>query len=53
VFEKFWSAFFDGKPQRQEYQIVTDGKLAGTGAHSYSGGNATGGSADTGKNANL
>jgi len=43
--------FFDGKPQRTEYQIVTDGKLAGTGAHSYSGGNATGGSADTGKNA--
>merc|ERR1719300_166146 len=43
--------FFDGKPQRQEYQIVTDGKLAGTGAHSYSGGNATGGSSDTGKNA--
>jgi len=43
--------FFDGKPQRSEYQIVTDGKLAGVGAHSYSGGNATGGSSDTGKNA--
>merc|ERR1719498_2272011 len=43
--------FFDGKPQRSEYQIVTDGKLAGVGAHSYSGGNSTGGSADTGKNA--
>jgi len=43
--------FFEGRPQRTEYQIVTDGKLAGTGAHSYSGGNATGGSDDTGKNA--
>jgi len=43
--------FFDGKPQRNEYQIVTDGKLAGVGAHSYSSGNATGGSDDTGKNA--
>merc|ERR1712156_219648 len=43
--------FFDGRPQRNEYQIVTDGKLAGMGAHSYSEGNATGGSANTGKNA--
>lgn len=42
---------FDGRSQRSEYQIVTDGALAGTGAHSYSGGNATGGSDDTGKNA--
>merc|ERR1711948_242034 len=39
--------FFDGRPQRNEYQIVTDGKLAGMGAHSYSEGNATGGSANT------
>eukprot|EP00353_Schmidingerella_taraikaensis_P011946 CAMPEP_0185589926 /NCGR_PEP_ID=MMETSP0434-20130131/58807_1 /TAXON_ID=626734 ORGANISM="Favella taraikaensis, Strain Fe Narragansett Bay" /NCGR_SAMPLE_ID=MMETSP0434 /ASSEMBLY_ACC=CAM_ASM_000379 /LENGTH=283 /DNA_ID=CAMNT_0028213701 /DNA_START=1 /DNA_END=852 /DNA_ORIENTATION=+ len=37
---------FDGKPIRSEYQIVMDGKLAGTGAHSYSEGNATGGSAE-------
>merc|ERR550539_2342017 len=44
--------FFEGKEQRPEYQIVTNGKLAGTGAHSYSGGNATGGSSDTGSNAN-
>merc|ERR1711920_68907 len=43
--------FFDGRPQRNEYQIVTNGKLAGVGAHSYSEGNATGGSSDTGKNA--
>jgi len=43
--------FFEGRPQRTEYQIVTNGALAGTGAHSYSGGNATGGSDNTGKNA--
>lgn len=36
--------YFDGKPQRPEYTIVANGKLAGTGAHSYSGGNTTGGS---------
>jgi len=42
---------FAGRPQRMEYQIVTDGKLAGMGAHSYSKGNATGGSDKTGKNA--
>lgn len=35
---------FDGKPQRDEYTIVANGALAGTGAHSYSEGNATGGS---------
>merc|ERR1712038_1891963 len=38
---------FAGRPQRMEYQIVTDGKLAGMGAHSYSEGNATGGSERT------
>merc|ERR1712076_40449 len=36
--------FFAGKEQRKEYQIVTGGKLAGVGAHSYSEGNATDGS---------
>lgn len=36
--------FFDGQPIRDEYLIVEGGKLAGTGAHSYSAGNATGGS---------
>lgn len=36
--------FFDGKPIRDEYLIAQDGKLAGVGAHSYSDGNATGGS---------
>ena len=35
---------FGGKPIRDEYLIVDGGKLAGTGAHSYSAGNATGGS---------
>ena len=36
--------WFAGKPIRDEYLIVNQGKLAGTGAHSYSSGNATGGS---------
>ena len=36
--------FFDGTPIRDEYLIVKDGDLAGTGAHSYSKGTATGGS---------
>jgi len=36
--------FFDGRPIRDEYLIVQGGHLAGTGAHSYSEGNATSGS---------
>jgi formate dehydrogenase len=36
--------WFEGRPIRDEYLIVDGGKLAGTGAHSYSAGNATGGS---------
>jgi len=36
--------FLDGRPIREEYLIVEGGRLAGTGAHSYSAGNATGGS---------
>jgi formate dehydrogenase len=36
--------FFEGRPIRDEYLIVQGGHLAGTGAHSYSEGNATGGS---------
>ena len=36
--------WFDGRPIREEYLIVDGGKLAGTGAHSYSAGDATGGS---------
>lgn len=36
--------WFDGRPIREEYLIVDGGKLAGTGARSYTVGNATGGS---------
>ena len=36
--------WFNSKPIRDEYLIVQGGKLAGTGAHSYSEGDATGGS---------
>jgi formate dehydrogenase len=36
--------FFDEKPIRDEYLIVDGGELAGTGAHSYSEGDATKGS---------
>jgi formate dehydrogenase len=36
--------WFEGRPIRDEYLIIQGGKLAGTGAHSYSAGNATGGS---------
>jgi formate dehydrogenase len=36
--------WFSGNPLRSEYLIVDGGKLAGTGAHSYGAGNATGGS---------
>ena len=36
--------FFEDRPIRDEYLIVKGGQLAGTGAHSYGVGNATGGS---------
>jgi formate dehydrogenase len=36
--------WLDGHPIREEYLIVDGGRLAGAGAHSYSAGNATGGS---------
>jgi formate dehydrogenase len=36
--------YLDGRPIRDEYLIVDRGQLAGTGAHSYSAGDATGGS---------
>lgn len=35
--------FFEARPIRDEYLIVEGGALAGTGAHSYGEGNATGG----------
>jgi formate dehydrogenase len=36
--------WFEGRPIRDEYLIVSEGHLAGAGAHSYSAGNATAGS---------
>jgi len=36
--------YFENRPIRNEYLIVQNGQLAGVGAHSYSKGNATGGS---------
>jgi formate dehydrogenase len=41
--------WFENRPIRDEYLIVDGGKLAGTGAHSYSAGNATGGSEEAAK----
>ena len=41
--------YFEGRPIRDEYLIVENGKLAGVGAHSYSAGNATGGSEEAAK----
>jgi formate dehydrogenase len=36
--------FLEGRPIREEYLIVHEGRLAGAGAHSYTEGNATAGS---------
>jgi len=41
--------WFEKRPIREEYLIVDGGKLAGTGAHSYSAGNTTGGSEEATK----
>jgi formate dehydrogenase len=41
--------WFDKRPIRDEYLIVDGGRLAGTGAHSYSAGNATRGSEEAAK----
>jgi formate dehydrogenase len=41
--------YFEGRPIRDEYLIVSGGHLAGVGAHSYSAGNATGGSEEAAK----
>ncbi|PUA18747.1 NAD-dependent formate dehydrogenase [Glaciimonas sp. PCH181] len=41
--------YFEKRPIRDEYLIVQGGKLAGVGAHSYSKGNATGGSEEATK----
>ena len=44
--QEILECWFDGRPIRDEYLIVDAGKLAGTGAHSYSAGDATGGSGE-------
>lgn len=36
--------YLEGRPIRDEYLIMKDGELAGTGKHSYSAGGATSGS---------
>jgi formate dehydrogenase len=41
--------WFDGRPIRDEYLIVDAGRLAGTGAHSYTPGDTTGGSDEAGR----
>ena len=41
--------YFEQRPIRDEYLIVQEGRLAGVGAHSYSKGNATGGSEEAAK----
>src|SRR5271170_1866385 len=41
--------WFEGRPIRNEYLIVDGGKLAGTGAHSYTAGDATRGSEEAAK----
>jgi len=41
--------WFEGRPIRDEYLIVSGGDLAGVGAHSYSAGNATVGSDEAAK----
>jgi len=41
--------WFEKRPIRDEYLIVDGGKLAGAGAHSYSAGDATGGSEEAAK----
>lgn len=41
--------YFENRPIRNEYLIVKDGQLAGAGAHSYSAGDATGGSEEAAK----
>lgn len=41
--------WLEGRPIREEYLIVEGGHLAGVGAHSYSEGDATGGSEEAGR----
>ena len=46
---RFFECWFEGRPIRDEYLIVDGGKLAETAAHSYSAGDATGGSEEAAK----
>jgi len=41
--------FLEGRPIREEYLIVHEGRLAGAGAHSYTKGNATSGAESLGR----
>ena len=41
--------WLEGRPIREEYLIVDAGALAGAGVHSYSAGDATGGSEEAAK----
>jgi len=41
--------WFEGTPIREEYLIVDGGRITGAGAHSYSEGDATGGSEEATK----
>jgi formate dehydrogenase len=45
--------WFDGRPIREDYLIVDAGQLVGAGAHSYSPGDATGGSDEAARFANA
>lgn len=45
--------YFEGRPIRNEYLVVQGGKLAGVGAHSYSEGDATGGSEEAARFAKV
>ena len=46
---EIFECWLEKRPIRNEYLIVDHGKLAGTGAHSYSAGNATTGSEEAAK----
>lgn len=47
--QEILECYFENRPIRNEYLIAQNGKLAGTGAHSYSEGNATKGSEEAAK----
>jgi formate dehydrogenase len=47
--QEILECYFENRPIRTEYLIAHNGKLAGTGAHSYAEGNATKGSEEAAK----